>query len=294
MAIDTIARGLATSIYGSDGRIAANKMPKVEIADTTGFTSIGKLTDPSLVAGKTSEEILLMMLFGIVTPALKAPSVRLVLNEEISYLIVGEKKTINGVVQFDRGSIEPAYGTSGKRSGLPTSYQVNESVYSSNDLSLSFSIDITPVPGENILSYAVFYSAGEQPLNSIGQPFEAPLPAGMVSGSISIDGVYQLYSADLIPMSFNWFEDTDGEGYQSIFLSEGSGTKQAFALDSRVSVVGFKAIDPITKEWIWLGGEGPEVSLSFFDITEDKENNRKIYTHNYFTVGERELRIYVA
>jgi len=95
-------------------------------------------------------------------------------------------------------------------------------------------------------------------------------------------------------MSFNWFEDTDGEGYQSIFLSEGSGTKQAFALDSSVSVIGFKAIDPITKEWIWLGGEGPEVSLSFFDIAEDKEKNRKIYTHNYFTVGERELRIYVA
>lgn len=294
MAIDTIARGLATSIYGPDGRVAASKMPKVEIADTTGFTSIGKLTDPNLVAGKTAEEILLMMLFGIVTPALTAPSARLILTEEIPYLVVGEKKTINGVVEFNRGAIEPAYGTSGKRAGFPTSYQVNESVYSSNDLSLSFSIDITAVAGENVISCAVFYSAGEQPLNSVGQPFDAPLPAGMVSKSLSIKGVQQLYAPDYKPMNFNWFEDVDGEGYQAFFASEGSGTKQAFALDSNVSVIGFKAIDPATKEWTWLGSEGPETSLEFFNITEDKENNRILYTHNYLAVGERELRIYVA
>ena len=59
MAIDIIARGLATSLVGPDGKIASDKMPTLSGTEgLTGFYPLGKLTDPSLVEGKTAEEIL--------------------------------------------------------------------------------------------------------------------------------------------------------------------------------------------------------------------------------------------
>ena len=92
MAIDIIARGLATSLIGSDGKIDAGKMPVVSgTSELQGFTSIGKLTDASMVEGKTAEELLLMMLFGIVNPTLTGPSFSAVLNDDNGALIIGRE-----------------------------------------------------------------------------------------------------------------------------------------------------------------------------------------------------------
>jgi hypothetical protein len=48
MAIDIIARGLAASLIGSDGKIDSAKMPVLSgVSDLQGFTPVGSLTDPS-------------------------------------------------------------------------------------------------------------------------------------------------------------------------------------------------------------------------------------------------------
>ena len=90
MAIDIIARGLATSLVGSDGKISSDKMPTLQgTSELTGFTSIGKLTDPSLIEGKTAEEILLMMLYGVVSPTLTEPKLSISLSEDSLPLVIG-------------------------------------------------------------------------------------------------------------------------------------------------------------------------------------------------------------
>jgi hypothetical protein len=82
MAIDIVARGLASSLLGTDGKIASNKRPILPtVPVNTSFYPLGQLTDPSLVAGKTAEEILLMMLFGVVNPTLVNPSITISLME---------------------------------------------------------------------------------------------------------------------------------------------------------------------------------------------------------------------
>lgn len=296
MAIDIIARGLATSLVGSDGKIASNKMPVLQgTADLSGFTSIGKLTDPSLVEGKTAEEILLMMLYGVVSPTLTDPSLSILVYEESLPLVIGRESLLKVALTFDRGKIEPAYGTSGYRSGPLSYFTVNDNITSLSE----YELYVLPTSTEFEVTCEAYYEQGEQPLNSIGQPTGAPLPAGVLRETLMLSATYPLYNAAGEDQAFTWFEDDDGQGYLSVFSSEGTGTKQSFCVSDEYNVVGIKAYDPLTQQWNWLGGETAKVSLTHFDTTSvtgeslGETTNYTLYTHNQPASGERELRIYV-
>ena len=299
MAIDIIARGLATSLLGSNGKIASDKMPTMEgTSDLTGFFPIGKLTDPSLIEGKTAEEILLMMLFGVVSPTLTAPSLSIELSTKTP-LIIGRKSILEGALVFDRGSISPAYGTSGFRAGLPISFLIADELIETTDTTCNFKFSITPTVSENKIAYSVSYAEGEQPLNSIGQNFSSPLPAGLITHELSIAATYPIYCDEGKELEFEWFEEEDGSGYVSTFETEAFGERQAFAISNNVKVIGVKTYDDLAQQWNWLGGETAEVSLTYFDTTTvtgeslGETTDYTLYTHNYLEVGERELRIYV-
>ena len=294
MAIDIIARGLASSLLDSDGKISSEKMPTITAAPQgTQFYPVGALTNPAQLEGKTAEEILLMMLYGIVSPTLTNPSLTIELSSSVT-AIVGQPTIISGTMVFDRGAISPAYGTSGYRAGLPTSYLVN----GLNMDSAMFTLEITPVAGDNFIICTVEYAEGEQPLNSIGQNYENPLPAGSISAIINITGINQLYDQYGEAIEFEWFEENDGNGYQAIFGIEIDGVKQSFAVNTNQTVIGIKQFEPMTQTWMWIGGS-PEASLEYFDTTLfegeslEEENDYVLYIHNGSTTGERELRIYV-
>ena len=299
MAIDIIARGLAASIVGSDGKIANDKMPVLgAVPAGTTFYPVGQLSDSSLVAGKTAEEILLMMLYGIVSPTLTNPRLSIALNDDNDALIIGRPTTLKGALSFDRGSISPAFGTSGYRAGAPINYTIgNTQIESAQDV-CDFEIVVTPTESKVNLLYAVEYGAGEQPVNSIGQPFGAALPAGALYESIELTAAHALYDAYGDNVEFDWFVADDGQGYYSAFASEGSGKQQTFAVAEDVSVVGIKAYNLLTQTWEWLGGSA-RTSLTHFDTTLisgeslGETQNYVLYTHNQPASGERELRIYV-
>ena len=292
MAIDTIARGLASSILGADGKIASDKMPTLTgTSGLTGFFPVGKLTDSSLVEGKTAEEILLMMLFGVVNPVLVDPSLSISFSEENLTPIIGRPSRLKGSLVCSRGQIDPAYGTSGYRAGEISSYSVGGKVIDSNATIQEFDIEIIPESTTVSLSYSVSYGAGEQPMNSIGQPVGAPLEAGTIAKTVELTAAHPLYDRYGNDLSFSWFEENDGQGYEVVFASEGSGAKQSFALTEEATVVGIKAFDVMTQKWTWLGGTTAANSLTHFDVTSD--SGMKVYVHNQPASGERELRLYV-
>lgn len=299
MAIDIIARGLATSLLGSNGKIASDKMPTLEgTSGLEGFYPLGKLTDPSLIEGKTSEEILLMMLFGVVSPTLTAPSLSIELNTKTP-LIIGRETQLEGALVFDRGKIDPAYGTSGFRAGLPTSFAIADELIKTTSTTCNFNFSFIPTEMKNKILYSVAYAEGEQPLNSIGQEVDFPLPAGLLSDMLTIAAIYPIYCDEGKELEFEWFEDKDGAGYASTFETEAFGERQAFAISNNLKVVGVKTYDDLAQQWNWLGGETAEVSLTYFDTTTvtgeslGETTDYTLYTHNYLEVGERELRIYV-
>lgn len=297
MAIDIIARGLATSLIGSDGKISSDKMPTLSAAPSgTTFYPVGALTDPTMLEGKTAEEIILMMLYGIVNPAFTNPSITIALDS-IDVVIVGKPTTISGSIIFDRGAIAPPYGTSGYRAGAAIGYELNGVSLEST----SFNLELVPVAGDNVITAKVFFAEGEQPFNSIGQLYDAPYPAGSLLISTIIRGINQVYSSEGTPMEqFVWFEDEneEGKGYQGMLETETATIKQSFAIVSTVNVIGFKQYEPMTQTWQWIGGSA-EASLTYFDTTIiegdslGEEDDYVLYTNNDYLTGERELRIYV-
>lgn len=300
MAIDIIARGLTASLIGSDGKIASSKMPTLKgTSDLTGFYPLGKLTDPTLVEGRTVEELLMMMLYGVVNPTFTEPTLSIAISEESLPLIIGRPTVLKGTLTFDRGTIHPAYGTSGYRAGAPIRYMINEYVFDSTAGSYDFEIPFTPTDLQIRLSYQVAYAEGEQPINSAGQPFGAPYPAGTITQTLQLQAAYAMYNADTEEVPFTWFIADDGQGYASTFASEGSGKQQTFAISDKVTVVGIKAYDVMTQQWTWLGGQTAAASLTHFDTTIIKgdslgeTNDYVLYTHNQPASGERELRIYI-
>lgn len=299
MAIDIIARGLASSLVGSDGKIAAEKMPTLgAVPEGTLFYPLGQLTDSSLVAGKTAEEILLMMLYGIVNPTFTDPSLSIALSDENETPIIGRATVLKGALTFDRGQINPAFTTSGYRAGAPTSYSIDNQIIETTSTVYDFELALTPTETTTWISCAVAYGEGEQPVNSIGQPIGAPLPAGTISAMLEITAAYALYNAAGFEQDFTWFEDESGEGYLSTFVSESTGEKQSFAVSSAVSVIGIKSFDPLSQSWQWLGGSAT-ASLKHFDATLvsgeslGETDDYILYTHNQAAKGERELRIYI-
>ena len=300
MAIDIVARGLAMSLVGDDGRVTSNKMPQIQgTSELTGFTSVGKLTDPSLVEGKTAEEILMMILYGVSNPTLTNPKLSIALNDDNEALIIGREGVVKGALVFDRGSINPAYGTSGYRAGSPMWYTVGEESIESSSTQLDFTLTIVPDSADIQLSYSVAYGAGEQPLNSVGQKYDSALPSGVLSGSIALNAAYALYDEEGEEKTFTWFESEDGSGYLSTFSAETATDKQSFAVSTKTTVIGIQAYNALTQRWEWLGGETAAVSLTYFDteVISGESLGESVdyikYTHNQARTGERELRIYI-
>lgn len=299
MAIDIIARGLASSLIGSDGKIASDKLPVFgAVPAGANFYPVGALTDASLLEGKTAEEILFLILFGVTTPTLTAPSLQVSLDNTQIY--AGRAQILSGTLSFNRGTIQPAYGTSGFRAGAPISYTIGDQVITSNALSYHFELETTPIEGVNSIICKVDYAEGEQPFNSTGEPYDAPLPAGSLTYILSFSAFYPPYRADGTEIELTHFQDTDGAGYQITTASElATGERSSFAIATTQTVIGIKQFDILSQDWWWIGGDA-ESSLEMFDTTVISKDSLGEpvdyigYIYNGPQVGERQLRIYVT
>jgi hypothetical protein len=128
------------------------------------------------VAGKTAEEILLMMLYGIVSPTLTDPKLSIALSDENEALIIGRQLVLKGALIFSRGKIDPAFGTSGYRAGAPIKYIINGLEFESNALTYDFEIEVLPMSESMPFEFKVEYAEGDQPLDSAGRPVGSALP----------------------------------------------------------------------------------------------------------------------
>ena len=79
---------------------------------------------------------------------------------------------------FNRGSINPAYGTSGYRSGAAVDYALNGGTAQAGN-----SFTQTVSESNKTFKIKVNYAAGEQPKDSKGNNYNSPLPAGYVETS---------------------------------------------------------------------------------------------------------------
>lgn len=285
MAIDIIARGLASSILNDKGQIDAGKMPTLNTptGENIQFNPVGGLVDQSWIEGRTAEEILMAILFGLVNPILIDPSFEIELTSK-STMIANQEGVIEGKLLFNQGEIRAADG-----SVLPRTGNITQLMVDGRATSELFSISFTPALGRNVIVATVEFAEGLQPVDSLGNPYGVPYPAGSMTASIEILGINNLTTAEGEDIEFEYFEEIDGSGYEAIHATEATGVKQSFVILKDTTIVGIKQFNTLSQQWEWIGGS-PEASLATFDIIEQED--KIIYIHNGSIKGERELRLY--
>lgn len=141
---------------------------------TASVTVGGVTSGKTYPAGTSLEQIFRDMLNPTAYPTLTNPSATLTATG-VKLLETGSTLNTTFTITFNRGSINPAYGTSGYRSGVADEYTLDGTTQSGNTFSRTITSAKTSYQG------SVSYLAGEQPKDSTGADYNSPLPAGSVN-----------------------------------------------------------------------------------------------------------------
>ncbi len=306
MATDIIARGLAARLTsGPNGTIPDKFLPTFPVEGGTAY-AVGGIPVGTELNGFTYEQVLSMMLYGIVNPTLTEPSFNVVASQINA--IIGSTTEITGTAIFNRGAITPAYGTSGFRSGLPTSYIVNGAQQASTSTNYAFSTTLqNVVVGNNAVSVTVNYAEGEQPKDSTGRDYDTPLEAGSLNKTIYINGTYPIFATttaeevkDKECKEMPIDTVTNVEQFEIELGSESGGGKQCFGVSELMpEIKGIQQYNTVSKEWGWIQ-LSPEDSLGSFTVSTvektffGKTVTYKMYTNNLPTIGPRRIKIFTV
>ena len=139
-------------------------------SDLTTVVTVGGIPAGTEYAeGESLETIIRDMLDPVLYPTLTNPSASLA-TSGTTLLEVGATPTHTLTASFNRGSINPAYGTSGYRAGAATEYSLNSGTgQQTNTWSETIS------PENKTFKATVSYGAGEQPKDSKGNDYGTPV-----------------------------------------------------------------------------------------------------------------------
>lgn len=155
---------------------------------TASVTVGGVTAGTPIPAGTSFEDLFRRILAPALNPTLTDPSASLAVSGA-KLREKGSSSTETATFTFNRGSINPAYGTSGYRSGAATGYTLNGDTASSATRSVQVNESNTTFSG------SVSYAAGEQPKNSAGGNYGTPLPAGSKpTNTVTFEFVYALWA----------------------------------------------------------------------------------------------------
>ena len=133
-------------------------------------------------------------------PTFTDPSASLTYAADAYYEVGATIPAKTATVALNRGTINPAYGTSGYRSGEATNYALTSSgadtEYSDSSAS-SGTFSVTALTratkGSITLTATVSYAAGEQPKDSKGNNYDSPLAAGSKTTTKTMNFIQAYY-----------------------------------------------------------------------------------------------------
>jgi len=166
---------------------ASGKLGKeiTAVIDVGGISTGNKFT-----VGTSYDDMWNALLNPTLNPTLTDPSVSLDYDADTYYEVKSSIPTLVATETFNRGSISPAYGTSGYRSGEVTGYAIATSGADTEYSDSSVNSGTFNVPtltrstkGDVVLTATVSYAEGEQPKNSKGGNYSSPLAAGSKTAS---------------------------------------------------------------------------------------------------------------
>ena len=255
---------------------------------TTSVTVGGISSGTNYPADTPLEKILRDMLNPVAYPTLTNPSASLSATGA-KLLETGATLATTMTVAFNRGSINPAYGTSGYRSGVATSYALNGGTPQSGN---TFSLTVTSAQ----LSYraAVAYEAGEQPKDSVGKNYSSPLPAGSVnSNTITYEFVDAIWAnvSNIATIAKQALVSKSAKQKDFAFPAQTVANPEVFDIPASWTVTAVQVKNDLSGAY--------EDAMSQFTVTNVTHNdaagnavNYKRYTFNLgYDTGARSVRV---
>lgn len=267
--------------------------------------TVGGINAGTTFNKKKLSELFDMLLYPELFPTLTSPSGTFVLSQSGLHEIGEVVATLNFTATFSRGSISPAYGTNGFRSGLPNTYRYagsGLSDFASTALSDAKTVsNYTVLNGVQTWSGYVSYDAGQQPLSSKGNNYSTPLAAGNTSTvNRTITGVYPTFATTsaIATMTKQALALMNSTYIEVNMVAESGLDKQGIDFPiSWSAITGIQFFNTINSQWEWINGSKAN-SLLTFTVTSTTNNvqgnsisyNR--FSHNGSTIGARQLRFY--
>jgi hypothetical protein len=167
----------ANGIYIGDTKVDFPSGGSAELSSSmTTAIEVGCIdAGTTYAAGTSLETVIRDMLEPTLYPTLTAPSASLSGTGD-KLLEKGATLNVTITATFNRGSINPAYGTSGYRSGAATGYVLNGGTSQAEN-----TWSETVAENNKSFTAVVSYAAGEQPKDSKGNDYQSALPAGSVN-----------------------------------------------------------------------------------------------------------------
>ena len=193
-------------------------------------------------------------------------------------------------VTFNQGTINPAYGTNGKRAGAANGYSLNGGT---SQITNTFNENISE-SGALTWSAVVTYDQGPQPKDSHGENYNSPLPAGSVTtNQIKYEFVNALYAntSNISTVSKLSLVSKSSGSYTFNFPAQSETTPEIFEVPADWNITAVEMLNTLNNQWESVIWEFDTSNITHLDAGGNIVNYVKYTDNRGYAAGDRKVRI---
>ena len=261
------------------------------IADLKASKDVGGVKRGDIfVAGTSFETLFRAILDPVLYPTFTDPSAKLTANPSNNIIEDGGSLSVTFTCAFDRGSIDPTYGTSGHRSGVAAGYKLNSGTAQSGN---SWTQTIIG-SGPKSFTATVNYASGEQPKDSEGNNYDKPLAAGSVdSNTINYEFVNAIWAntGNITTIAkLNLVSKTTGV-YTFEFPTQTVLNPEQFDIPADWTITSIKAYNELSGKYEDCSNEFTKTITTHKNAANTSVNYNRYTDNRGYSAGSRKIQI---
>lgn len=274
---------VGNTIYAVEGGSGSLSEPITASVNVGGIKS-----GDTFAAGTSYDQIFKNLMNPVAYPTLTNPSLSLAGTGD-KLLETGATLNIVLTATFNRGSINPAYGTSGKRSGVATGYALN-----GGTTQLSNTWNETVTANNMEFQATADYEAGEQPKDSTGANYSTPLPAGTAtSGKVTYNFVDAMYAntANISTIAKLSLVAKSTGNRQLVFPAQTVANPEVFDIPASWTVSKVEVLNDLSGKWEDCSSEFTVTDTTHEDAAGNTVNYKRYTDNRGYSAGGRTIKV---
>lgn len=256
-----------------------------DIATVNALGGIPAGTTVAQLKNKTFSQIFDELIFPTVNPTFEAPTALLSLKSTSTTPIIQEVGTKGGSVPvsasfnttYNPGAIKIAGVKKQDRSG---DLKANESFIYINNTPTNKTFPTEIPEGSIIYKYRAAYAQGPQPLDSKGNKYQTPLPAGTVdSAAVTINGVYPYFTNKDNNGAFAKLALTTSNTLSAVKFKAEGPNKHTFKIPAKYSLTKVELLNTLSGKYEDYGIDKFTRTTGNIEV-QGKQVSYAVYTRN--------------